>query len=311
MPSSILVRSIQHAIARFNAVQDAGVDAHLVPINMRLISADLELIKTGLRQLVRRDPDIPPAQCSLKLMCGIQSSLSIFIDLVDSHPDDPYVPGLYIDIGTTLGSLHGYLQEIDRIMTKKDNHDQKVSQIRIPTEKITLEMTYEVKAAIDCLNTLYETETDQVLVSETVPFINAVLDEIESGINEIIDQGYDRRLAESVVELARRVRTELKMVPAELRQPESKDYRVKSRIVKDLLSMISDLLSLGQLIEKADGFRMTGPNGEVCQCGDCLLKELDEAFEDLKHYTSHWVGAEENRKPHRTAYHTVFFKSDW
>ncbi|KAK8018061.1 hypothetical protein PG991_007251 [Apiospora marii] len=266
---------------------------------MRLISTDLELIKTGLRQVVRRDPGISPAQCSLKLIGGVQSSLSILIDLMDSRPDDPYVPGLFIDIGTTLGGLNGYLLEIDQLIAKKDeqcitDHDQKVSRINFATEKITLGMSYQAKAAIDSLNSLYETETGHVDVSGTLTFINSVLDEIESGFNEVIDQGYDHRPAESVVELAETVRAELKMVPAELRRPESKDTRVKSWIVRDLFGMISDLLSLGQLIEETDAARMAGQDdgassGETCQCERCLLEELDEAFADLRLLTAHWT----------------------
>ncbi|KAK7931736.1 hypothetical protein PG985_002448 [Apiospora marii] len=265
---------------------------------MRLISTDLELIKTGLRQIVRRNPEISPAQCSLKLIGGIQSSLSILIDHMDSRPDDPYVPGLFIDIGTTLGGLNGYLLEIDQLIANKDEqyragHDQKVSQIRIATEKITLGMSYQVKAAIDSLNSLYETKTEHIDVSGAISFINSVLDEIESGVNKIIDQGYDHRPAESVVELAETVRAELKMVPAELRRPESKDTRVKSWIVRDLFGMISDLLSLGQLIEETDAARMAGQDdgassGETCQCERCLLEELGEAFADLKFLTAHW-----------------------
>lgn len=185
MPGTILVRSIEHAIARFTAIQDAEIKPHLVPTTMRLISSDLELIKVGLRQLVRRDPDTPHIKSSLKLIDENQTSLTILLYLMDSNPDNRHVPGLFIDIGATLGGLKGYLLEIDERMKQRKyeqsriyrlNHERMVSQIRIPTEKITLNMTYQVKAAIDHLNDLYEPETRHDFVPEGIEFINSIID---------------------------------------------------------------------------------------------------------------------------------------
>ncbi|KAK8053649.1 hypothetical protein PG996_012950 [Apiospora saccharicola] len=315
MVKSFMVRPIEHSIYHFSTTQDASVGRHLVPTILRVIRTNLELIKVGLGPLTRRDPGtpvVPVARSSLDLTGEIQSSLSILLDFLENKPDDRDIPGLLIDIGASLGGLKGYLLELDELMEKTDeqhraDHDQKVSQYKLATEPITLQMSYRVKEAIDSLNALYEPESDQSHVPVAMALINRVLYEVEDGVNDLRDRGFDHRSAEYVLDTAELVRVELKLVPADLRWPDSKDPRVKSRVVSDLFKMIGNLLSLGQAIEEEGDAPVTGTQddcdsaGGPCQCEHCIMEELDQAVDDLKLLTSNWAKAKENHVPHRDA----------
>lgn len=71
--------------------------------------------------------------------------------------------------------------------------------------------------------------------------------------------------------------------------------------------MISNLLSLGHVIEENGDMRGSGNRsrqddchsaGEPCQCEYCLLEELNEAVADLKLLASDWAKAKKSHVPH-------------